>query len=111
MSKVWVEAALNGAWGRDRQPAIPVSVDEIVADGIASARAGPAVARGGHIRTGLEDVPWGADTTNRALIEEAVSLVRAAGGEPATPDEVRAALKTTDAASMRSGGAQAKTGS
>ena len=71
----------------------------------------PAVARGGHIRTGLEDVPWGADTTNRALIEEAVRLVRAAGGEPATPAEIRAALKKIDTPSARGAGAQAKTGS
>lgn len=49
----------------------------------------PAVARGGHIRVGLEDRPWGVDETNRSLVEEAVRLVRAAGGEPATADEVR----------------------
>ncbi len=41
--KVWLEAALNGPWGRARQPGIPVSVDEIVADGVACAEAGAAV--------------------------------------------------------------------
>lgn len=40
---VWVEAAVNGPWSRERQPGIPVSVDEIVADGIACARAGAAI--------------------------------------------------------------------
>lgn len=40
---VWIEAALNGPWGRDRQPGIPVTVDEIVADGIAAAQAGAAI--------------------------------------------------------------------
>jgi uncharacterized protein (DUF849 family) len=52
----------------------------------------PAVARGGHIRIGLEDRPWGVAETNQGLVEEAVRLVRAAGGEPATAAEVRAAV-------------------
>lgn len=40
---VWVEAALNGPWGRERQPGMPIKVDEIVADGIAAAEAGAAI--------------------------------------------------------------------
>jgi uncharacterized protein (DUF849 family) len=43
MPRVWLEAALNGPWGRDRQPDIPVTVDEIIADGIACAAAGAAI--------------------------------------------------------------------
>ncbi|MGD9770025.1 MAG: 3-keto-5-aminohexanoate cleavage protein [Pseudolabrys sp.] len=43
MRAVWLEAALNGPWGRDRQPDIPVKVEEIVADGIACAKAGAAI--------------------------------------------------------------------
>src|ERR1051325_4031438 len=43
MPKVWIEAALNGAWTRERQPAIPVSIDEIISDGIAAAQAGAAI--------------------------------------------------------------------
>lgn len=43
MSKVWIEAALNGPWGRERQPGIPVTVEEIVADGLAAADAGAAI--------------------------------------------------------------------
>ena len=43
MSKVWIEAALNGPWGRERQPGIPVTVEEIVADGLAAAKAGAAI--------------------------------------------------------------------
>lgn len=62
---------------------------------------GAAVARGGHIRTGLEDVPWGAETTNAALVEEAVGQVRAAGGEPASAKAVRAALDQQDASLAR----------
>ena len=43
MNKVWIEAALNGPWGRERQPGIPMTVDEIVADGLAAADAGAAI--------------------------------------------------------------------
>ena len=40
---VWLEAALNGPWSRAMQPKIPVTVAEIVADGIAAAAAGAAI--------------------------------------------------------------------
>lgn len=53
---------------------------------------GETVARGGHVRVGLEDAPLGTDQGNVAWVEEAVRLVRAAGGEPATAADVRAAL-------------------
>jgi 3-keto-5-aminohexanoate cleavage enzyme len=56
----------------------------------------PAVERGGHIRVGLEDRPLGVRENNVALVTEAVRLVRAAGGEPATTDEVREACKAAD---------------
>lgn len=58
---------------------------------------GAAVARGGHVRVGLEDAPWGSAMSNRAWVEAAAHAVRAAGSEPATPGEVRAALATCDA--------------
>jgi len=61
----------------------------------------PAVARGGHIRVGLEDRPWGVRETNRGLVEEAVRLVRAEGGEPAAAAEVRAACAAMDMALKR----------
>ena len=41
--KVWIEVALNGAWSRAVQPGIPDSVDAIVAEGIACAKAGAAI--------------------------------------------------------------------
>jgi 3-keto-5-aminohexanoate cleavage enzyme len=41
--KTWIEVALNGPWSRDLQPTIPISVKEIVEDGIACARAGAAI--------------------------------------------------------------------
>lgn len=53
---------------------------------------GEAVARGGHVRVGLEDARFGTTATNLALVEQAVRMVRAAGGEPATAAEVRRAL-------------------
>jgi uncharacterized protein (DUF849 family) len=43
MPKVWLEAALNGPWGRERQPDIPVTIAEIIADGVACAAAGAAI--------------------------------------------------------------------
>jgi uncharacterized protein (DUF849 family) len=52
----------------------------------------PAVERGGHVRVGLEDAPFGCDAGNAALVEDAVARVRAAGGEPANVSEMRAAL-------------------
>jgi uncharacterized protein (DUF849 family) len=50
------------------------------------------VRRGGHIRVGLEDAPFGTTQTNVQLVEEATRLIRTAGGEPATVAQMRAAL-------------------
>jgi 3-keto-5-aminohexanoate cleavage enzyme len=52
----------------------------------------PAVARGGHVRVGLEDAPWRMPLSNRQWVEEAARLIRLAGGEPANAGDVRAAL-------------------
>jgi 3-keto-5-aminohexanoate cleavage enzyme len=41
--KTWLETSLNGPWSRDRQPGIPISVRDIVDQGIACARAGAAI--------------------------------------------------------------------
>lgn len=41
--KTWLEVSLNGAWTRQLQPLIPISVAEIVAQGIACVRAGAAI--------------------------------------------------------------------
>ena len=51
-----------------------------------------AIERGGHLRVGLEDAPFGATKTNLQLVEEAVRVIRAAGKEPATIQEIRQAL-------------------
>lgn len=41
--KTWLEVALNGPWGPDRQPRAPVAQDDIVNEGIACAEAGAAI--------------------------------------------------------------------
>jgi len=43
MRKVWIEAALNGAWSRKRQPGIPDTVEAIITEGVACARAGATI--------------------------------------------------------------------
>jgi uncharacterized protein (DUF849 family) len=53
---------------------------------------GEAVARGGHIRVGLEDAPLGTRVGNPALVEEAVQIVRDLGAEPASAADLRLAL-------------------
>ena len=53
---------------------------------------GETVARGGHIRVGLEDAPLGTAIGNLALVEEAVKMVRANGAEPASAADMRQAL-------------------
>jgi 3-keto-5-aminohexanoate cleavage enzyme len=52
----------------------------------------PAVERGGHVRVGLEDAPFGAEPGNVAWVEDAVSRIRAAGAEPANVADMRALL-------------------
>src|SRR5690606_28925780 len=54
-----------------------------------------AVARGGHIRAGLEDTLFdgaGRPATNAALLAAAVEIMRSEGGRPATPAEARGIL-------------------
>ena len=68
----WMVAGL----GVDIRPLLPVAAE-----------------RGGHVRVGLEDAPWGCETGNLRWVEQAVRLVGQAGGVPATATEVRAALR------------------
>ena len=55
-----------------------------------------AVARGGHVRVGLEDAPWGTPLTNQQWVDEAVRLIRGSHREPASAAEVRVSLETID---------------
>jgi uncharacterized protein (DUF849 family) len=54
---------------------------------------GPVVAKGGHIRVGLEDARFGERRGNRELVEEAVAAVEAGGGRVASSADVRRALR------------------
>lgn len=60
-----------------------------------------AVEREGHVRVGLEDMPWGATQKNHALVEEAVTIIRKAGGQPASASDVREAMQAFDAQHKR----------
>ncbi len=60
-----------------------------------------AVARGVHVRVGLEDAPLGDPRSNAQCVEEAAKLVMAEGGEPATAKQIRAAARAIDEASAR----------
>ena len=42
-NKTWLEAALNGGWSRQRQPGIPIKIEEIVQQGVDCAKAGAAI--------------------------------------------------------------------
>jgi 3-keto-5-aminohexanoate cleavage enzyme len=48
-----------------------------------------AVRRGGHVRVGLEDAPWGTQITNREWTKAAVQSIIAEGGSLASVAEIR----------------------
>ena len=56
---------------------------------------GEAVRRGGHVRVGLEDAPFGCARSNLELVEDALRAIANAGGTPASAAEVRAAIADT----------------
>jgi 3-keto-5-aminohexanoate cleavage enzyme len=74
----------------DAMPSAPWMIAALSAD--VRPLIGGTVARGGHVRVGLEDAPLGTPMGNLAWVEEAVRLVREAGAEPATAADVRLAL-------------------
>ncbi|MEO1041177.1 MAG: 3-keto-5-aminohexanoate cleavage protein [Pseudomonadota bacterium] len=49
----------------------------------------PAVSLGAHIRVGLEDAPFGSETTNVEYVEKAVQLIESSGRKVATPAAIR----------------------
>lgn len=51
-----------------------------------------AVRRGGHVRVGLEDAPFGSERANAHWVSHAVREIEAAGGTVASPGDIRAAL-------------------
>lgn len=56
------------------------------------------LARGGHLRVGLEDAPFGTTRRNAELVDDLVRRVRAAGFEPAGAAEVRTQLADAESA-------------
>ena len=60
MPPTGLEVALNGPWGKIRQPLMPISVQEIVQHGIVCAKEGAAII---HVHaydenTGLQNDDW-----------------------------------------------------
>jgi 3-keto-5-aminohexanoate cleavage enzyme len=56
--------------------------------------AAPTVARGGHLRTGLEDAPFGSTRSNVEWVQAARREIEAAGGTLASAADVRRALNS-----------------
>jgi uncharacterized protein (DUF849 family) len=69
----WLEAAINGPWGKSRQPGIPTSTRDIVADGIAAAKAGAAI-----IHLHVYDEATGRQTDDWQSYARAIEGIRAA---------------------------------
>lgn len=68
--------------------AVAVFGDDVCQSGMADL----ALARGGHLRVGLEDYGGGGQPSNVELVEQAVAAIEAAGKRPATPTEAAALL-------------------
>ncbi|MFB6311839.1 MAG: 3-keto-5-aminohexanoate cleavage protein [Salinirussus sp.] len=43
MAPTWIEAAINGRWGKSRQPGSPTTVEECIAEGVACVEAGASI--------------------------------------------------------------------
>jgi 3-keto-5-aminohexanoate cleavage enzyme len=71
---------------------LPWAVAVLGGDVIASGLAAEAVARGGHLRVGLEDFAGPGAPSNVELVEAAAAVVKAAGRSIATCDEAAALL-------------------
>ena len=56
------------------------------------------VTKGGHLRVGLEDAPFGTEDSNLAIVERAVAMIEDFGGTLASAADIRAALKAVSSA-------------
>lgn len=43
MPNTWIEAAVNGPWGKGQQPGSPTTVEECIEEGVSCAEAGAAI--------------------------------------------------------------------
>lgn len=69
---IWLEAAINGPWGKSRQPGIPVAMADIIGDGIAVAKAGAAIV---HLH--VYDEATGRQTDDWQVYARAIEGIRA----------------------------------
>ncbi|MGX1786066.1 3-keto-5-aminohexanoate cleavage protein [Bosea sp. NPDC055332] len=69
---IWIEAAINGPWGKERQPGIPIAIPDIIADGIAAVEAGAAIV---HLH--VYDVETGRQRDDWELYAQAIEGIRA----------------------------------
>ncbi|MEW5864513.1 MAG: 3-keto-5-aminohexanoate cleavage protein [Pseudomonadota bacterium] len=83
----WLEVALNGPWGRSRQPGIPVRVADIVAEGVACAEEGAAIV---HVHA--YDEALGTPRSNLEWVRAARAAIERSGGRLASAADVRRVL-------------------
>ena len=74
----------------DEAPGAPWMIAGLAVDVLPLA--GAAAARGGHVRVGLEDAPFGSKRGNLQWVQAAAREIRAAGSDLASATEVRRAL-------------------
>jgi uncharacterized protein (DUF849 family) len=93
--RVGLEVALNGSWDRRRQPRIPVTVAELIEEGLACAQEGAAVIHFHH------DAPSGAPADHADAYVRVIEAIRAkrdvivyptVGRGERTPDGERSAI-------------------
>jgi uncharacterized protein (DUF849 family) len=85
-------AALDAYFEIYRDCPLPWSVGVQAGDVTANGLAAVAIARGGHVRVGLEDHLGPGKPTNAELVEQVVALAHAAGRPIATPEQARRRL-------------------
>lgn len=68
----WLEVAVNGPWGRERQPRVPIAVEEIVAEAVECAKAGAAI-----IHLHPYDVATGRQKDDPEITAQIITAIRA----------------------------------
>lgn len=91
MRKVWIEAALNGAWSRALQPGIPDTIETIIAEGVACARAGATIIHAHAYGNG------GSQTFDWQVYARIIEGIRAKVDVPVYPSYPSLLMTSTDA--------------
>ena len=84
---VIIEAAINGATPKARNPHVPITAAEIAADALRCAAAGAAVVHSHIDDLSLSGTAGGRTPTNSELIEQVTALARTLGRPVATSTE------------------------